>query len=158
MTHVRPFPAVIGIATVLAIAFWCSRLYSVPDQWSKYNEAVRQFLAAGSQDDSAALVSHAASPVPIAWVHRAVLQDAEMLKAWSVELRGITGERRGDTVAVVLSAPEVGGCSAYHSVSALLLNHSASPRLLALGSSCMDSQSLPVLQLHPPLQDLLTGR
>ena len=31
MTHVKPFPAAIGIATGLAIAFWCSRLYSVRD-------------------------------------------------------------------------------------------------------------------------------
>ncbi len=158
MSHLRPFPAAIGIATALAIAFWCSRLYSVPDPWSKYDKAVRQFLAAGSEDDSAALASHAASPVPIAWVRRAALQDRETLKAWSVQVSGVTGERRGDTVAVVLSAPGVGGCSAYHSVSALLLNHSASPRLLALGSSCMDGQSLPVLKLHQPPQELLTGR
>ncbi len=158
MTHVRPFPAALGAAIIVAVAFWCSRKYSVPDPWAKYNRAVREYLAAGTQNDSAALVSHAASPEPIAWVRRAGRRDPAMLKAWSVELRGITGERRGDTVAVVLSAPKVGGCSEFHSVSALLLNHSSSPRLLAIGSSCMDSQSLPVLKLHPPPQELLTGR
>ena len=80
-----------------------------------------------------------------------------MLKVWSTRLSGVAGERRGDTVAVVLSGPEAGACGAYQSVSALLLDHSASPRLLALGSSCVDGHALPVLLLHRPLQELLTA-
>jgi hypothetical protein len=158
MPHVRSFPAAIGIAVALAVAFWCSRLYTVPDPWSQYNRAVRRFLAAGSKDDSATLASSAASPEPIAWVHRATVQDRELVKAWSVQLSGVTGERRGDTVAVVLWAPRLRGCSAYYGVSALLLNHSSSPRVLALGSRCTDAQSLPVLQQHPFPQELLTGK
>lgn len=156
MTQVRFAPASIGLATVIAIAFWCSRLYSVPDPWAKYNQAVRSYLAAGSREDSAALASDAATPQPIAWVRRAARQDPAMLKAWSTQLSGVTGERRGDTVAVVLWTSS--GCAANHHVAALLLNHSASPRILALGSACLDGHPLPVLQLHPPPQELLTGR
>ncbi len=158
MTPTRSLLTVLGVATALAVAFWSSRVYSVPDPWDKYGRAVREYLAAGSRDDSAALASHAASSEPIAWVRRAARRNPAMLKAWSVQLTGVTGERRGDTVAVVLSAPEVGGCSASHSVSALLLNHSARPRLVALGSSCLDGHSLPVLRLHQLPEELLTGR
>ena len=81
-----------------------------------------------------------------------------MLEAWSTELSGVAGERRGDTVAVVLAAPRLSGCAANHHVSALLLNHSASPRVLALGSACLDGRPLPVLQSHPLPQELLPGQ
>ena len=99
----------------------------------------------------------AASAQPAAWVRQTARRRPDLVTAWSRELRGLTGERRGDTVAVVLSAPDLQGCSQTSSVSALLLNHSASPRLLAIGSACVDRQALRGLRLRPITRRLLTG-
>ncbi|HEX2638340.1 MAG TPA: hypothetical protein VHL81_14485 [Gemmatimonadales bacterium] len=146
MRSERSLPLVIGAALVLALAIWCSRWYSVPDPWHSYAEAVRAYLAAGIRGDSAMLARRSASPQPPAWVRQAVTQRHALVAAWVAGLSGVAGERRGDTVAVVLSAPDAGDCSRLHSVSALFLNHSAEPRLLAIGSACVDRQPLQVLR------------
>lgn len=164
MAHEKAPPLVLGTLLLLAAALWASRQYIVPDPWSPYNEAVREYLAAGLRDDTTILSSHAASAQPAAWVREAAQRKPAMVAAWARHLSGVVGERHGDTVAVVLSADErlwnsrrfrgrnrvevdeVAGCSPLSSVSALLLNHSATPRLLAISSSCFDRQTLPVLR------------
>ena len=146
MKSERSLPLVIGAALVLALAVWSSRWYSVPDPWHSYADAVRAYLAAGIRGDSAMLARRSASGQPPAWVRRAVTQRHALVSAWAAGLSGVAGERRGDTVAVVLAAPGAGDCSQLHSVSALFLNHSPEPRLLAIGSACVDRQPLQVLR------------
>jgi hypothetical protein len=164
MAHEKVPPLMLGTLLLLAAALWASGQYIVRDPWAPYNEAVRDYLAAGLRDDTTILSSHAASAQPAAWVREAVHRKPAMVAAWSRHLSGVVGERHGDTVAVVLSADEglwnsrrmrgrnraeaqqIAGCLPLSSVSALLLNHSAKPRLLAISSSCFDRQTLPVLR------------
>jgi hypothetical protein len=146
MTYEKMPPIVIGALLLIAGAAWGSKLYSVPDPWSSYNAAVRGYLAAGVRGDSTLLASQAASPQPVAWVRRVKQQEPAMLAAWALGLSGVTGERHGDTVGVVLNANDVEGCIHTNSVVALLLNHSAAPRLLAISSPCLDQRPLQVLQ------------
>ncbi|HET6580215.1 MAG TPA: hypothetical protein VFG66_17995 [Gemmatimonadales bacterium] len=157
MTRDSPLALAIGVLALLPVVLWASRFYAVPDPWDRYDTAVRAYLAAGARGDSTELGRHAASAQPVAWVRQTARRRPDLVTAWSRELRGLTGERRGDTVAVVLSAPELQGCSQTSSVSALFLNHSASPRLLAIGSACVDRQALRVLRTRPVAHRLLTG-
>jgi hypothetical protein len=166
MAREKAAPLVLGTLLLLAAALWASGQYTVPDPWRPYNQAVRDYLAAGLRDDTTVLSGHAASAQPAAWVREAARRKPAMVAAWARHLTGVAGERHGDTVAVVLSADEslwksrrLRGrnraevaepvdCSPLTSVSALLLNHSATPRLLAISSSCFDRQTLPVLRQH----------
>jgi hypothetical protein len=166
MAHDKAPPLVLGTLLLLAAALWASGQYTVPDPWGRYNEAVRDYLAAGLRDDTTILGSHAASPQPAAWVREAAQRQPAMVEAWARHLSGVAGERHGDTVAVVLSADESlwnsrrlrgrnraevdenADCSPLSSVSALFLNHSATPRILAISSSCFDRQTLRVLRRH----------
>ncbi len=153
----------LGTLLLLALGAWASRQYIVPDPWRPYNQAVRDYIAAGLMDDSATLGSGAASPQPAAWVRDAARREPARLADWSRHLSGVTGERHGDTVAVVLSMDEdlTGwrrlrrrargeaepvACLGSSSVAALLVNHSAAPRLLALSSPCLDPRPLQVLR------------
>jgi hypothetical protein len=156
MTRDSSLALAIGVLVLLPVALWASRFYAVPDPWDKYDTAVRAYLAAGVRGDSAVLSRHAASPQPAAWVRQTARQRPDLVSAWALELRGVTGERRGDTVGVVLSA-DLQACSQASSVSALFLNHSASPRLLAIGSACVDPHALRVLHTRPIARRLLTG-
>jgi len=157
MTSERTVRLAVGALVLLPVALWVSRFYVVPDPWDRYDEAVRAYLAAGVRGDTASLTRHAASAQPVAWVRGAARRHRELVSAWALELTGVTGERRGDTVAVVLSASDAAGCSRGNSVSALFLDHSAAPRLLAIGSACLDRQALPVLRARPVPDRLLTG-
>ena len=157
MTRNRSLPLAIGALVLLPVALWTSRFYVVPDPWARYEAAVRGYLAAGVRGDSAVLTRRAASAQPVTWVKDAVRDRRDLVSAWALELRGVTGERRGDTVALVLSAPDVPGCSQANSLSALFLNHSAAPRLLQIGSACVDRQALRVLRTRPIPGRWLTG-
>jgi hypothetical protein len=139
----------------------------VPDPWAPYNRVVREYLAAGLRDDSAALRREAAASQPAVWVRDAARRQPGRLAAWTRDLSGVTGERHGDTVAVVLSADEnlagwrqlrrPGGageperCAVSSSVAALLINHAVAPRVLALSSPCLDARPLQVLRGRPAL-------
>lgn len=157
MTHTRSLPLAIGAMALLPVALWAAHFYVVPDPWGRYDTAVRAYLSAGFQGDSAALSRHAASAQPVAWVLEAVRGRRELVSSWAEQLAGVTGERRGDTVAVVLSAPEVEGCAGPSSVSALFLDDSAAPRLLAIGSACVDRYPLRVLRDRPIADRILAG-
>jgi hypothetical protein len=157
MTRSRSLPLALGALLLIPAALWTSRFYAVPDPWGKYDAALRAYLAAAVQGDSAALGRHAASAQPVAWVLEAADRHRELVSAWAEDLAGVTGERRGDTVAVVLSAPDVEGCARAGSVSALFLDHSAAPRLLAIGSACVDRHVLRVLRSRPITDRVLAG-
>jgi hypothetical protein len=66
-----------------------------------------------------------------------------MVAAWSRQLVSYAGQRRGDTVLVALWVENVAGCSNQIGVTALLLNHSATPRLLAVSSPCITPPARP---------------
>lgn len=130
----------------LLFASWAFRIYAVPDPWRPYAIAVRQYMAAGVRGDSNALTQRSAAEQPVAWVLDAVHQQPRMVATWAHQLVAGAGQRRGDTVLVALWADNVEGCSPFSSVSALLLNHSATPRVLAVSSPC----------IHPPAPGGLT--
>jgi hypothetical protein len=134
--------AVAAIGAAL-FASWTLRMYAVPDPWRPYVMAVREYMAAGVRGDSTALARRSASAQPIAWVLEAAQQQPRMVTAWAHQLVTNAGQRRGDTVLVALWADTVEGCSNFNTVSALLLNHSAAPRLLAVSSPCIDTHPLP---------------
>jgi hypothetical protein len=134
--------AAAAIVTAGALLFGGStiRMYTVSDPWRPYAMAVRQYLAAGVRGDSNALTRHSATAQPVTWVLDAVHRQPRMVATWADQLVAGAGQRRGDTVLVALWADNVAGCSQFTSVSALLLNHSATPRMLAVSSPC----------IHPP--------
>ncbi len=134
------------VALFLAFAaIAASQRYTVSDPWKLYVTTVREYMAAGMRGDSTALAQHSATAQPPAWVLDATRRQRAMVAGWAQGLRNGTGQRRGDTVALLLWADNVKGCSHLSSVSALLLNHSSSPRLLAISSPCVDRRALPGL-------------
>ena len=135
--------AVVSFFAVFAVAV--SERYAVSDPWKPYAQAVREYMAAAVRGDSIALVRRSAGNQPVAWVLDAAQRRRAMLTGWSQELRSGTGQRRGDTVVVLLWADNIAGCSNLSSISASLLNHSASPRVLAISSPCVDRLPLPAL-------------
>jgi hypothetical protein len=155
---VRPLPPImIGLALLVALGAWGSRQYIVADPWSLYNAEVRAYLAAALQGDSTTLARKAASPQPAEWARNAARREPAAVAGWTHDLGSLTGERHGDTVAVVLTAEGAGHCSTVSSVSALFLNHTSAPRLLTIGSSCIDDRALPVLRARPVPGQPLTG-
>jgi hypothetical protein len=135
----------VGTVGLLLAAGWALQLYIVPDPWEPYAAAVREYLGAGLEGDSAALAQRSAAAQPIAWVQDASRRQPAMVGAWAHQLNAVTGLRRGETVTVALAANLVEGCSHLNSVVAELLNHSARPRLLALSSSCLRTGPAPLL-------------
>jgi hypothetical protein len=119
--------------------------YSVSDPWQPYVKAVRAYMSDALQGDSTALVRRSASAQPVAWVLDAAQRQPAMLNGWARQLTSGSGERRGDTVVVLLWANDIAGCSHLSSISASLLNHSDSPRVLAISSPCIDRHPLPAL-------------
>ena len=131
--------AATAVATVGAVLFasWTLKMYAVPDPWRPYAIAVREYMAAGVRGDSNALIRRSAKAQPVAWVLDAAHRQPRMVAAWAHDLSTNAGQRRGDTVLVALWADNVEGCSHVNSVTALLLNHSAAPRILAVSSPCI---------------------
>lgn len=146
VTREKIAAAVITTIAALFLASWALQLYTVPDPWKLYVIAVRKYMAAGTRGDSTTLARNSAAAQPMAWVLEAARRRPAVVAAWARDLQGGAGERRGDTVVVALWANNVEGCSHLNSVSALLLNHSSTPRVLAISSPCIDRRS----SLSPP--------
>jgi hypothetical protein len=145
MDHDRLTAGAVVAFFVVSAGLVASQRYTVSDPWQPYTSAVQQFMAAGVRGDSSWLTRQSASEEPIQWVLDAARRQPTMLKGWTTDLEAGAGERHGDTVVVLLWANNVEGCSRLSSVSASLLNHSASPRLLTLSSPCIDRRPLPAL-------------
>lgn len=145
MTQGREKIAAAVVATIGAALFagFTLQMYAVPNPWEPYVIAVREYMAAGVRGDSSALARRSAGAQPVAWVLDAAHRQPHMVAAWSHQLVSYAGQRRGDTVLVALWVDNVQGCSNLNGVSALLLNHSAAPRLLAVSSPCIDAPPLP---------------
>jgi hypothetical protein len=143
MTREKIAATAVATAGAVLFASWTLQMYAVPDPWRPYATALREYMAAGLRGDSNALARRSANAQPVAWVLDAAHRQPRMLAAWAHQLVANAGQRRGDTVLVALWADTVEGCSNFNSVSALLLNHSAAPRLLAVSSPCIDAPPLP---------------
>jgi hypothetical protein len=143
MSQEKAAAGAIVMIGALLFASWAFRIYAVPDPWRPYAIAVREYMAAGVRGDSNALTRRSASAQPVAWVLDAAQRQPRMVAAWAQDLVSGAGQRRGDTVLVALRADNVEGCSRLNSVSALLLNHSATPRVLAVSSPCIQSFAPP---------------
>ena len=145
MDRDRLSAATVATLFVLFAGIAASQRYIVPDPWKPYASTVQQFMAEGVRGDSTALVRRSAGAQPVSWVLGAARRQPAMVNGWAHELEAATGTRRGDTVVVLLWADNIEGCSHLSSVSASLLNHSASPRLLSISSPCVDRHPLPAL-------------
>jgi hypothetical protein len=131
--------ATVVVALFLTFALiTASQRYTVTNPWEPYEAAVREYMAAAARGDSTALARASVGAEPVNWMLQAAHLRPSIIAGWSRRLSGGTGERRGDTVAVLLWADDVDGCSRLSSVSAKLLNHSAAPRVLAISSPCID--------------------
>ena len=131
--------ATLVVALFLAFAsIMASQRYSVERPWRLYEATVREYMAAAVRGDSTALARRSAGQEPIAWMLNAADRRPSIVAGWAQQLEAGTGERRGDTVAVLLWANDVAGCSRLSSVSATLLNHSTAPRILTISSPCID--------------------
>src|SRR5262249_20211523 len=106
--------------------------------------AVRAYLRAGLHGDSVALTAGAAPPQPPVWVQDAIQQHPATVAAWSKQLSTLARFPRRGTVTVALTS-SVEGCSNLSSVTAQLLNQSATPRVLALSSPCTRGDLTPLL-------------
>ena len=135
----RAKTAAVGTLLLLLGAAWGLRLYSVPDPWEPYAMAVRGYLDAGLSGDSDAVARRAATGQATAWLQDAVRRHPATVAAWAQQLNAVTGLREGETVTVALAANQVAGCSHLNSVIAQLLDHSATPRVLAISSGCLRS-------------------
>ena len=122
-----------------------SQRYTVTDPWKTYSSAVQQFMTAGLRGDSAALRHRSARVQPVSWMLGVARRQPAMVNAWAHQLEVASGQRRGDTVIMLLWADNVEGCSHTSSISASLLNRTGSPRLLSISSPCVDRQPLPAL-------------
>ena len=145
MSHPKIVAAVLGLISLLLAARWGFQLYSVPDPWEPYTVTVREFLGAGLRRDSVSLVRGSAAAQPRTWVKEAIRQRPAIVAGWARQLRTVTGFRTGDTVTVALAAANVDGCAYLSSVTAQLLDHSRTPRLLAIASPCTRSDLSPLL-------------
>jgi hypothetical protein len=145
MSHTKIATAVVGTLGLLLAATWALQLYSVPDPWQPYAVAVREYLGASLRGDSAALATRSAAAQPVAWVQDASRRQPALVGAWAHQLNAVTGQRRGETVWVALEANFVEGCSHLNSVTAQLLDHSTTPRLLAISSPCTRPGLAPLL-------------
>lgn len=145
MPQARIAAGAAGLVVLLLGAGWGLRLYSVPDPWEPYALVVREYLSAGLHNDSVALAKHSAAEEPAVWVHDAIRRQPATVAAWALQLHAITGFQGGETVTVALAANNAAGCSRLNSLTARLLNHSATPRVLALSTSCLRSDVLPLL-------------
>ena len=144
MSQAKFVVGAVGAGLLILVASWGLQVYSVPDPWAPYTRAVRAYLKAGLQGDSVALTAEAAAAQPRVWVQDAIRQQPAIVIAWAQQLNTLAGFRRGETVTVAL-ASAVEGCSSLSSVTAQLLNHSATPRMLALSSPCTRSDLRPRL-------------
>jgi hypothetical protein len=124
---------------------WGLRVYSVPDPWEPYAIAVREYLGAGLHGDADAVARRAATGQATAWLRDAVRRHPATVAAWAQQLNTVTGLREGGTVTVALAANQVAGCSHLNSVIAQLLDHSATPRVVAISSGCLRSDVPPLL-------------
>lgn len=145
MSHPKITATVLGVISLLLAARWAFQLYSVPDPWEPYTVTVREFLGAGLRRDSVSLVRRSAAAQPRTWVEEAIRQRPAIVAGWAQQLRTVTGFRTGDTVTVALAAANVDGCAYLSSVTAQLLDHSRTPRLLAIASPCTRSDLSPLL-------------
>ncbi len=145
MSRARIGPAVVGTCLLAVGASWGFQLYSVPDPWQPYAVAVREYMVAGLHGDSAGLAKRSATRQPTVWLKNAVRTHPATVLAWAQQLNAVAGLREGETVTVALAANQVAGCSHLNSVVAQLLNHSATPRLLAISSGCIRSAVPPLL-------------
>ena len=138
MTREKIGAALVGSVAVLLVSTWAFQLYTTPDPWKLYVLAVRNYMLVGSRADSSSLARHSAADQPLLWVLDAAERQPKMVAGWAQQLRSGMGQRRGDTVVLGLWANDVDGCSHLNTVSALFLDDSAAPQMLALSSPCID--------------------
>ena len=131
--------ATLVVALFVAFAMiTASQRYAVQRPWKRYEITVREYMAAAARGDSVALARHSVGTEAVTWMLDAVHRRPSIVAGWARQLNGGTGERRGDTVAVLLWANDVDGCSRLSGVSARLLDHAQVPRILTISSPCID--------------------
>jgi hypothetical protein len=106
-----------------AAALWLLQPHTVRSPWDAYTRPAQLFLEAALKRDSVALSRQSGSIAPVVW---AVARDAE---AW-------TGQRRGDTADVLLSAE---ACSR-HPIWLRFVGSGDQVKVLQASSTCFESR------------------
>src|SRR6266536_1219947 len=91
-------------AGLSAAGLWLLQPYSVRSPWDVYTRPAQQFLEAALQRDSAELSRQSGSIAPVIWALQAARTRPESLKVIARDAEAWTGQRRGDTADVLLSA------------------------------------------------------
>ncbi|MFL5496057.1 MAG: hypothetical protein ACJ8DC_16860 [Gemmatimonadales bacterium] len=121
---------------VCVATLWLLQPYSVTSPWDVYTRPAQRFLAAALKRDSAALSRQSGSIAPVVWALQAARIRPESLKAVARDAEAWTGQRRGDTADVLLSA-EV--CSR-HPVWLRFVGSGAGMKVLRASSACFESR------------------
>jgi hypothetical protein len=90
----------LGFALLLAV-----QPYSVPREWSRFDDPGRRFVEAALRRDTAALERLSATPQPVHWAIRTAQSERVALTAWANSARAAGGFRRGDTTEVWYDTP-----------------------------------------------------
>jgi hypothetical protein len=87
-----------------AAALWLLQPYTVRSPWDAYTRPAQRFLEAALKRDSVALSRQSGSIAPVVWALEAARARPESLMAVARDAEAWTGQRRGDTADVLLSA------------------------------------------------------
>ena len=125
------------LATGLCVAaLWLLQPYTVRSPWDAYTRPAQQFLAAALKRDSAELSRQSGSIAPVIWALQAARTRPESLKAMARDAEAWTGQRRGDTADVLLSAAV---CSR-HPIWLRFVGTGGQMKVLRASSACFESR------------------
>jgi hypothetical protein len=119
-----------------AAALWLLQPYTVRSPWAVYTRPAQQFLAAAVKRDSAALSRQSGSTAPVVWALQAARTRPESLMAVARDAEAWTGQRRGDTADVLLSAE---ACSR-HPIWLRFVGSGARMKVLGATSACFETR------------------
>jgi hypothetical protein len=124
------------IGVLGAVALWILQPYTVRSPWEVYTRPAQRFLEAALKRDSAALSRQSGSIAPVVWALKAARARPESLMAVARDAEAWTGQRRGDTADVLLSA-EV--CSR-HPIWLRFVGSGDQLKVLGATSTCFESR------------------
>ena len=125
------------LAGVLCVAaLWFLQPYTVRSPWDAYTKPAQLFLETALKRDSVALSRQSGSIAPVVWALEAARTRPESLKAVARDAEAQTGQRRGDTADVLLSAE---ACSR-HPIWLRFVGSGERMKVLRASSACFESR------------------
>ena len=119
-----------------AAALWFLQPYTVRSPWDAYTRPAQLFLQTALRRDSVALMRQSGSVAPVVWALAAARARPESLTAIARAAEAWTGQRRGDTADVLLSAET---CSR-HPIWLRFVGSGDQMKVLRASSACFESR------------------